>query len=309
MDVHAHYITPSLRQAMIAAGHDRPDGMPAIPDWNVRDTLAFMDATGIAVSMLSVSSPGVHLGDASFTRILARKVNEEGAAVVHDHPGRFGLLASLPLPDVEAAVAEAAYALDVLHADGIVLLTNYDNVCMGDPVFDPLMAELDRRRAVVLLHPTSPAGWHDTCLGRPRPMIEFLFDTTRAVTQLALNRVLERYPDIRFIIPHGGAALPVLADRIAAFAFTESDPPVDFVAALGKLYYDVAGFVLPRTLPALLGLVGPEQLLYGSDHPFTASWIAEGLARTLATNDVLTPDGTQLLISGNAAGLFPRLRP
>ncbi|MFJ6087868.1 amidohydrolase family protein [Streptomyces sp. NPDC092369] len=308
VDVHAHYITPTLREAMIAAGSNSPDGMPAIPDWNVPDALDLMDRTGIAVSMLSVSSPGVHFADARSTRILARTVNEEGASIVRDHPDRFGLFASLPLPDVDAAVSEAGYALDVLQADGIALLTNYDNVYLGDPAFDPLMAELNRRQAVVLLHPTSPAGWQDTCVGRPRPMIEFLFDTTRAVAQLALNRVLENYPGIRFIIPHAGAALPVLADRIAAFAFLESERPVDVVAALRGLYYDVAGLSLPRALPALLNLVDPDRLLYGSDYPFTAGWIVEGLASTLASHDFPSADEKQALLSGNAAHLFPRLK-
>ncbi|GHD42368.1 amidohydrolase family protein [Streptomyces galbus] len=307
VDVHAHYITPSLREAMIAAGHDHPDGMPAIPDWTARDALALMDATGVAVSMLSVSSPGVHLGDTARAVALARTVNEEGADLVAAHPDRFGLFASLPLPDVEAAVAEVAYAFDTLRADGIVLLTNYAGTYVGDPAFEPLMAELDRRRAVVLLHPTSPAGWRDTCLGRPRPMIEFPFDTTRAVAQLVLNKVLTNHPDIRFIIPHAGAALPVLADRVAAFAFLETDPPIDVVNALRTLHYDVAGLALPRALPALLELVGAERLLYGSDYPFTADWVVEGLAATLVTHDFLPSDGKQALLFENAARLFPRL--
>ncbi|WP_312038359.1 amidohydrolase family protein [Streptomyces galbus] len=307
VDVHAHSLTPSLRGAMIAAGHDRPDGMPAIPDWSAPDALALMDATGVAVSMLSVSSPGVHLGDTARTVALARTVNDEGAALVAAHPDRFGLFASLPLPDVDAAVAEAAYAYDTLHADGIVLLTHYDGTYVRDPAFEPLMAELDRRRAVVLLHPTSPAGWRETCLGRPRPMLEFPFDTTRAVARLVLDRVLTDHPRIRFIVPHAGAALPVLADRIAAFAFLETETPVDVVNALRTLHYDVAGLALPRALPALLQLVGADRLLYGSDHPFTAGWVVEGMASTLASHDFLPPDGKQALLSGNAARLFPRL--
>lgn len=310
VDVHAHFLTERLRRALLAAGHGRPDGMPALPEWDAQSALELMDRTGIAVAMLSVSSPGVLLPDPDETSELARTVNEEGAGLVRAHPDRFGLFASLPLPFVDAAVAEAAFALDELRADGIALETNYQGTYVGDPAFFPLLAELDRRGAVVHLHPTSPACWQATSLGRPRPMIEFLFDTTRTVVQLVLDRVLERFPSIRFIVPHSGAALPVMADRVAGFGVLESPPaPVDVVDALGKLYYDVAGFSLPRALPALLQLVGPDRLLYGSDYPFTAGWVVHGLAQMLAGSEVLAPEDHQRMLSGNAAEMFPRLRP
>ncbi|MFF4656241.1 amidohydrolase family protein [Streptomyces sp. NPDC001381] len=238
IDVHAHYITPRLRAAMQAAGHGQPDGMPALPDWSPEAALAAMDRTGIAAALLSVSSPGVHYGDDDDARALARAVNDEGASLVQAHPGRFGLLASLPLPDLPGALAETRHALDDLGADGITLLTSYAGRHLGDPCYEALMAELDRRSAVVLLHPTSPPCWEATGLGRPRPMLEFPFETTRAVTHLVLGGVLERYPGIRFIVPHAGGTLPALADRIAAFALASGGPPVDVLGALRGLYYD-----------------------------------------------------------------------
>jgi 6-methylsalicylate decarboxylase len=257
--------------------------------------------------MLSVSSPGVHMNTTTSVE-LARSVNEEGAALVQRHPDRFGLLASLPLPHLEAAIQEADHALHTLGADGICLLTNYDGTYLGDPSLEPLWARLNDHQAVVLLHPTSPACSEATALSRPRPMIEFLFDTTRTVTQLALNGVFGRHPDISFIVPHAGAAFPVLADRIACFALAEpTDDPVDVLHALRALYYDVAGFALPRALPALLRLTDPDRLLYGSDYPFTADWIAEGLARSLVDSDVLDAAARQRMLSGNAPVLFPRL--
>jgi predicted TIM-barrel fold metal-dependent hydrolase len=309
IDVHAHFVTPRLRAAMTAAGHHRPDGMPAIPDWDADSALTVMDRTGIRAAVLSVSSPGVLLdGDLADAARLARAVNEEGAAIVTRQPQRFGLFASLPLPDVAAAVAEARYALDDLDADGIALQTNYGGAYLGDRAFEPLMAELNTRRTVVHIHPTSPACWQQTALQRPRPMVEFLFDSTRAVAALILDGVLGRYPDIRFIVAHAGAALPVLADRLAGFAILE-DPadPVDVIGALRRLRYDVAGFALPRALPALLNLVAPEQLLYGSDYPFTADWVVQGLAAALATTDVLSADQREHLSHRGAGDLFPRL--
>ncbi|TXI49399.1 MAG: amidohydrolase [Mycolicibacter arupensis] len=309
IDVHAHFLTPSLRTAMIDAGHERPDGMPVLPEWNPDIAMSVMDRTGIRAAVLSVSSPGVLLdGDLARAARLARTVNDEGAALVAAHPHRFGLFASLPLPDVEAAITETRYAFDRLAVDGITLQTNYGGTYLGNPAFEPLMAELDARAAVVHVHPTSPACWDQTALGRPRPMIEFPFDSTRAVAALALNGVLDRYPRVRFIVSHAGAALPVLADRLAGFAILESpSAPVDVLAALQRLHYDVAGFVLPRALPALLNLVAPERLLYGSDYPFTADWLVHGLAAALAGTEVLTEAQRQSMTRGQAEGLFPRL--
>ncbi|WP_394618613.1 amidohydrolase family protein [Lentzea sp. JNUCC 0626] len=285
IDVHAHYVTPRLRAAMEAAGHAQPDGMPSIPEWSAESALRLMDSVGIRAQLLSVSSPGVNFGDPT----LARAVNEEGAAIVAAHPDRFGLLASLPLPDPDAALAEVAHAFDELGADGLVLLTHYEGRHLGHECHEPLMAELDRRRAVVLLHPTSP--WCDTGTGFPRPMLEFPFETTRAVTSLLLNGVLDRYPAIRFVVPHAGAALPALADRVAAFGGP------DVLRHLRSLHYDLAGFALPRLLPALRTLTEPEHLLYGSDFPFTPEFAVRGLAAALAETGVPLD---------HAAALFPR---
>ena len=309
IDVHAHFLTPRLREVMIRTGHEQPDGMPALPHWDPQTALSMMDRTGIRSAVLSVSSPGVLLSDDPVdVRDLARVVNEEGAAIVAQHPDRFGLFASLPLPDVRSAIDEIRYALDDLGADGIALETHYRGIYLGAAEFEPVMKELNDRAAVVHVHPTSPACWPQTSLGKPRPMIEFLFDTTRALTSLALNGVLDRHPAVRFIVAHSGAALPVLADRIAAFALMENpEKPIDVLGALRRLHYDVAGFALPRALPALLSLVDTDRLLYGSDYPFTPDWVASGLAEALAGTDVLTDDDRVLLSRGNAASLFPRL--
>ena len=284
IDVHAHYLPEAYRAALRERGHDRPDGFPYIPEWSAPEHVSLMDRLGIERSMLSVSSPGV-LGDVD----LARLVNDEGRRAVVDHVGRFGLLASLPMPDVDACLAEIARC-DGLDVDGFVLLTNVDGTYVGDAAFEPVFRELGRRRAVVLLHPTSPACWEHTSLGRPRPMIEFLFDTTRAVFDLVLRGTLDRHPDLRLVVPHAGAVLPLLADRVHAFAGFLA-PEADVLGALGRLHFDVAGYTLDRHLDALLSLTTRDHLHYGSDWPFTpeavvvaASEALGGLADELATN-------------------------
>jgi len=187
-----------------------PDGFPVLPNWSAREHLAVMDRLGIATSLLSISSPGVHLADEAAAPELVREVNEAGRRAVVDHPGRFGLLASLPLPDVDAALAEVAYCGDRLLVDGFALLTNVGSTYLGDPSREPIFDELNRRRARLFIHPTSPACWEHTSFGRPRPMLEFFFDTTRAVVDLVLGGTIARHPDIEFIIPHAGATLPQL---------------------------------------------------------------------------------------------------
>ncbi|WP_289939128.1 amidohydrolase family protein [Streptomyces sp. S.PNR 29] len=309
IDVHAHFITPRLRAEMEKAGHGGPDGMAAIPAWSPEDALSVMDGAGIAAALLSVSSPGVHYGDDRAARELARVVNEEGAALVHDHAHRFGLLATLPLPDLPGALAETRHSFDELGADGITLHTHYAGRHLGDPFYEPLLAELDERSAVVFLHPTSPPCWEATTMGHARPMLEFPFETTRAVTNLVLNGVLDRYPRIRFIVPHAGAALPAVADRVAAFAFSTGDPPVDVLGALRRLYYDLAGFPLPRQLPALLTLTGTDHILYGSDYPYTPDWVVHGLAETLVSSTVLSTEQWQSVLRDTASALFPRFAP
>ncbi|MGW6463632.1 amidohydrolase family protein [Streptomyces rubiginosohelvolus] len=306
VDVHAHFLTPTYRQALVNSGHSQPDGMASIPDWSPQSALRLMDSTGVAHAMLSISSPGVSLGEPAENRRLARVVNEEGAQIVDEHPGRFGLLASLPLPDLDAAVSEARFALDELKADGITLETNYHGTYISDERFDPLMAELHERRAVVLLHPTSPACYEETSFGRPRPMIEFLFDTTRTITELVLRGVMDKYPGIRFIVPHAGAALPVLADRIAAFAL-QDQVRVDVMGAFRRLHYDVAGFSATRAVPALLKITDSRRLLYGSDYPFTGAPIVTAQALALAASGELTRRQKEQMFSLNARQLFPRL--
>ncbi|MFE0787213.1 amidohydrolase family protein [Streptomyces mutabilis] len=310
LDVHAHFVTDSYVRRARAAGHELPDGVPAWPTWSAAAHLELMDRCGVETSMLSISSPGVHFGDDDAARRLAREVNEAGADTVREHPGRFGLFASLPLPDVDGALAEITYAYDTLNADGVVLETNTHGTYLGNPDLEPVWAELDRRGAVVFLHPTSPVCWEQSALGRPRPMVEFVFDTARTVTDLLMSGTLDRHRGLTVIVPHCGGALPVLADRIDGFMKMFMPPGTEAPGAveqLGRLYYDLAGPALPRQLPALLGLVGPDRLLYGSDHCWTPAASVEAHVASLDTAPAPDgADGWRALTTANAHRILPR---
>jgi predicted TIM-barrel fold metal-dependent hydrolase len=310
IDVHGHFITPTYERALADAGVSKPDGLPRLPAWSSAAALELMDRIGIAASLLGISSPGIHFGDGAAAARLARALNEEIAALVREQPARFGLLACLPLPEVAAALDELAYAYDELGADGVALLTNVNGTYLGDPSYEPLMAELDRRLAVVVLHPTSPGGFAAVSLGRPSPMLEFPIDTTRTVFELILSGALARYPHIRYIVPHAGGALAVLADRVHHVAHVwhagEGTVP-DVIASLGALHYDLAGPALPRALPALLTLVEPSQLLYGTDFPFAPVATIQRSAAALEQTDALSEPERDAMFRGNALALFPRL--
>jgi predicted TIM-barrel fold metal-dependent hydrolase len=303
IDVHAHFLPESYRVALVDNGFARPDGMPAIPDWSADEHIAAMDRLGIATSLLSISSPGVHLGDAAATPDRAREMNEIGRRAVVDRPGRFGQLAALPLPDVDAAVAEIAHCCDRLHVAGFAVLTNVGGTYLGDPAFRPVFRELDRRRARLFIHPTSPPCWEHTSFGRPRPMVEFLFDTTRAVVELVLDGTVAGHPGIEFLIPHAGATLAMVADRVSAFSLLLGvDHAVDVLRDLGRLHFDLAGFPLPRQLDALRTLTTPDHLHYGSDYPFTPEPVAARAAERLAE------EGPRLdALRANSERLFPDL--
>jgi predicted TIM-barrel fold metal-dependent hydrolase len=258
--------------------------------------------------MLSMSTPGLSeiASNRDAVRKLARACNEYAASLLRDHPGRFGNFAAMPLPDVDGSLAEAEYALDVLKADGIGLLSSYGTKYPGDPAFRPLFAELNRRKAVVFVHPTSPQCC-STSLPYPASLDEFMFDVTRAITSLLLGGTFATFPDIRFIFTHAGGTLTPIAARINAFAARhhqyDAAVPHGVYAELKKLNYDIANSTNPSAMSALTNLVPPTQILFGSDTPYVP------IAVTAAGLDRMTlPDDLRYAINrGNAEKLFPRL--
>lgn len=218
IDVHQHFLPEVYGQALAKAGLRTVDGGMPVPAWSAEAAIAMMDRQQIETAMISLSSPSTHFLAPGQRAGLARQVNEAGAALVAAHPGRFGYFATLPMPDVAASLAEMTHAFEVLGGDGVILESNIDGTYLGAPDFAPIFAELNRRGATLFLHPTSPACFEAVGLGRPAPLLEFPLDTTRTLVDLLYARTLQTHPDIQVIVPHGGAALPALVARIAAFA-------------------------------------------------------------------------------------------
>lgn len=314
VDVHAHYLPPPYQQALQDAGLSVDRGMP-LPGWTVEAHLAAMTERGITSSLLSVSSPGLDFLDAATAVRVARQVNEAGAQLAHDHPGKFGFLALLPLPDMRAALAEMAHALDVLGADGVALETNSHGRYWGDPAFAPLFDELERRKAVVFLHPTAPACFEQVGMGFPAPLIEFPFDTARAVVSLIFSETLKRRPSIRVILAHGGGALPILLGRIASVAeapFVHPRPAgagAEVLDQVSRLYFDLALCASPLNFQALLQITSVAHVVFGTDYPFApAPSITGNTKRYESLLADLSPEHRRMIEYANAAELFPRLQ-
>lgn len=316
IDVHHHVIPPDYA-AMVRDKGIRPGGID-LPDWSQRRSLRVMDANGIATSILSLSTPGVWFGDVTEARRWARHVNEYAAGVVAERPGRFGFFATLTLPDVDGAIAEAEHALDVLHADGIVLLANHAGTYLGDPAFDRLLGFLHERRATVFVHPGElPA---DPVDGIPSFTADFLLDTTRTATSLILSGAMERYDGIQWVLAHAGGFVPYIAHRIlltslrnepkwklAALAANRDRAVAKRMEVFRRFWFDVALSSTPTTFPSLLGVADPTRVLYGSDFPF-APRVAVKYMREEYDRADLDPTLRARIDRGNAEVLFPRLQ-
>lgn len=307
VDVHAHFVPEAYREALEAAGVTHPDGSP-IPPWSIEAHVEALDQLGVTTAVLSVSSPGpVVDGRAAYW---ARALNEEGAAIRRAHPDRFGWLACLPVPDVDAALAELDHACDELDADGVGLLTQQDGVYLGDPALEPVMDALDQRGLTVSIHPTSPAGCEHVDMGRPAPLLEYLFDTTRAVVNLVLSGTLGRHPNIRWVIPHNGAALASVADRIALFQQQILHSPVelDIETALRRLYFEVGSSApFPRTAAAVRTLAADDHLVLGTDLPYAPPPAVQDNITRIRAGELLTGTALDQLCHGTADQLFPHL--
>ena len=314
VDVHSHFLPPTYAHALADAGLVTLDGGFPVPQWSEEKALEHMDRQGIETSMLSVSSPTVSfLKDMSARQRLAREINEYGAALVRRRPNRFGAFATLPMPDVQAAVAEIGYALDVLHMDGVVMETNVHGVYLGNPALDPIFAELDRRRTTLFLHPTSPPCIEALGLGRPAPILEFPMDTARTITDLVFAGTLTRYPNIRVIVPHAGGALTAVAERIAGFStlpFLKQRPAggaAEVNRVLAALYYDLAGSASNPSIERLRSLTSLTHVMFGSDFPFTPPAGVTANVENFRTLNAVTAAEHEEMAKGNALQLFPRL--
>jgi predicted TIM-barrel fold metal-dependent hydrolase len=304
IDVH-HHIAPPRYLAALAA---KQSVAAPTREWTPARSLEDMDQGGVATAITSVTTPGVWFGDPAAARGLARECNEYAAQLVSDHPGRFGVFATVPMPDVEATLREVEHALDVLKADGICLFTSYGDKWLGDPAFTPLMEELNRRRAVVYTHPTVANCCRNLLPDIPPSIIEYGTDTTRTIASLLFSGAAARFPDIRFIFSHAGGTMPFLTERFTRLPLAnkelEARVPHGVVYELRRFRYDVAQAAHPMALASLLRLVPASQVLFGTDFPFrTSADHVKGLSEYgFSAGDLLAIE------RDNALRLLPRLR-
>ncbi|MEV6118295.1 amidohydrolase family protein [Streptomyces sp. NPDC052109] len=304
VDVHQHLVPPAYREVMdrhgVTAG-----GWPT-PVWDARSAIAMMDRRSIATGILSISAPGTHFGDDTEARAVARDANEYAAELAKDRPDRFGFFAALPLPDVDGAIAEAAYALDELRADGVVLMSNVRGRYLGDKEYGALWAELDARGAVVFVHPDVPPM--PMLEGMPAPLVDFPFDTTRTAVHMTLNGVMGRHTRMKVILSHAGGFLPYAAWRFTAGApFNAGTTPLGILTDLQRFYFDTALSSTPSALPSLLAFAAPGHILYGSDFPFAPEEFGALLDSMLDGYAGFEPGQLDAINRGSAEILFPRL--
>jgi len=308
IDVHHHIVPPFYlaenRDRIVAAGGGRIN--PAYLTWSPEQSLAAMDKHGVAIAVLSLSGAAFWFGDRQAAVRMARRVNEYAADLVRSHTGRFGLFAIIPLPDTEASLREIEYAYSILKADGIGLVTSYDDKWLGHPDYQPVFEELNRRKAVVFVHPTTPL-----CCRRLLPdvspiLIEIPQDTARAVTNLLFTGTFARFRDIRFIFTHAGGNVPMLLGRMHQFGPKNiaEKAPNGIEYELTRLYYDIAGTAYRPAIAALTSLVPATQILFGSDNPFVPlAETAEGMLQLGFSADDLRRIGHD-----NTQALLPRLK-
>lgn len=295
IDVHHHVVPPQYAN----------DSMPIkVPDAEAQ--LQAMDGWHIRAAITSLT-PRVLMKNPRRRRDVARGCNEFQANLIRDHFSRFGSFALLPLPDVDGALEELSYALDVLRLDGVGLFSSFAGRYLGDPLFDPVFAELNRRKAVVFIHPTHCEAPPETHLGAPPFVVEYVFDTTRAIVNLVFTGTLKRCPDIRFIVAHGGGTVPFLAQRIAALEGHRSAKGVaNVIPALRLLYYETASTTAPYALRCLQELVDPTRILWGSDLPFVYGERLQAEVEHWEAYDGFNEDARSAIEEKNALRLFPR---
>jgi 6-methylsalicylate decarboxylase len=310
IEVHGHFVPPAYKQALIDTGVIERDRFP-LPAWDAQLHLEYMEEMNIQAAVVSMSSPDVVFDDKMKTRDLYRQLNEAGAELIRDRPDKFGYFAALPLPDVEGALEELDYAYDSLKVDGVRFATNTEGLYLGEAALEPIFERLNDRKAVIYIHPCVPSAVPKNVLtGYPVPMMEFIFDTARAVTNMVATGVVARYPNIRIIVPHAGGVLPILIPRIFAILQLVRKPEdrPDVLGGFRSLYYDTAGPSILQQLKPLLDFTDDSHLLFGTDWPFAPKPLCVSMKETLMNTDQLTDEQKRKHFRDNALTLFPRFK-
>jgi predicted TIM-barrel fold metal-dependent hydrolase len=304
IDLHHHFYPPDF-VAEFDKSHERITGLAK--RWTIARALDQMDKGEVATSIWSIPfrQPKALTGEA--LRTVTRAVNDFAAKGINDHRGRFGLFAYLPLPDVDGALKEIEYALDTLKADGIGLFTSYDEKYLGHPDFRPVLEELNRRKCVTYVHPLSPLCCGDIA-GVPASFAEYPQDTNRTVLNLLLTGTFSQLQDIRWIFSHGGAAIPLLANRVKSLAKSlykelaqKAPKGVDY--ELQRLHYETANSAYPPNMAALLKYIPISQVMFGTDYPYIS--VTENVGDLLKAG--LSTADLKAIESENAKKLIPRL--
>jgi 6-methylsalicylate decarboxylase len=309
VDLHHHVIPDFYWQASNEDGNATGGITP--PRWSLEGAIAYLDEAGIDVAVPSISTPGVHFGDDSAAWTLARRVNEYLAEIKRGRPDRFGGFAALPLPDVDASLEHLAYAFDVLDLDGVSLMTNAGGSYLGDGRFDPLFAELQRRGAVVFVHPTASPDPIAHSLGLPDALLDYPADTSRAIAKLHYSNTFARTPDVKYVFSHAGGTVPFLASRFAIVDAMDVIPGAEergpFVDAITRLYWDTASAFGDPVLHLLRSVTGLHNVVFGTDYPYPHDDISIGGLRALERTAELADSERGAVLGDTASRLIRRL--
>lgn len=310
IDTHHHILPDFFWQA---TENDRaPVGGLAPQRWSKETSLAFMDDAGIDVAILSVSTPGVHTGNRTKARNLARRCNEFSAEVVQSRRERFGAFACIPLPEIDASLEELSYSLDVLALDGVVVFTNSNGVYLGDPALEPVFEELERRKAVVYVHPNPSPDPAAHSLGLPDNLLDFPTDTNRAVAQMHYTHRFARTPNVSYIFSHAGGSIPYLAARFAIVDEMGFIPGGDMRGAAADMFrhvfWDTALSSSDPVLRMLREVAGIDRVLYGTDFPYLRRDLAVNSKQRILQCAEVNELERRAILGGNALHLFPRLQ-
>jgi len=311
IDVHHHLLPSFYRDALIEAKIPEIYGIK-LPEWSLDLSKEAMERHNIRAAITSISTPGVFFGDRGVAINLARQCNDYAANLSVKHPKTYGSFATLPLPDINATLDEIVYALDILKMEGVTLLSNYSGNLLGNPIFQPVFSELEKRHATVFIHPTIPSPCCAEMNFLPASMFEFMCDSSRTIVNMLFSGIFEKYGNIKFIVPHAGGAIPYLAGRLDLYQILmpslKENIPKGVYHYLKKLYYDTAMSTSTATLRCLSELVPVENILVGTDFTFVIDQGIEQELRLLEEYPYFTNVDRELIYYKNMERLFPKFR-